>query len=233
MGFPKANLILLKLPGFSAEAAEFLVAQRRVKALGIDTLNIDAFVDFSFPAHYSVLGEWFSVYMVCGRPVKRLETLNTVCLLLCWFNAEGEFGCVYSLQRLSEKCSEPLHTSYLLSVSQMFGSFSCFQFHWKIACILYLALILHWTKLNFVKYFSGRNLPAYENLDNLHKLPEYGATVGMLPMKIKEGSGGPIRAFAIGWNGPDDPCRLNKKEELWWFGIGVSLYDIASDVFAM
>lgn len=45
-----------------------------------------------------------------------------------------------------------------------------------------------------------------ENLMNLKKLPHRGATAAALPMKVKGGSGAPLRVFAIGWNGPNDPC---------------------------
>lgn len=41
------------------------------------------------------------------------------------------------------------------------------------------------------------NIPAFENVANLHKLPPSGAVVIALPMKIKDGSGGPLRIIAI------------------------------------
>jgi kynurenine formamidase len=41
------------------------------------------------------------------------------------------------------------------------------------------------------------NVPALENLANLEQLPPTGITVVALPMKIKGGSGGPLRAIAI------------------------------------
>jgi kynurenine formamidase len=41
-----------------------------------------------------------------------------------------------------------------------------------------------------------RNIPAFENLAALDTLPPRGATVYALPMKIKGGSGGPLRAIA-------------------------------------
>ncbi len=40
------------------------------------------------------------------------------------------------------------------------------------------------------------NIPAFENLANLDQLPEKGAIVIALPMKIKGGSGGPLRMIA-------------------------------------
>ena len=42
-----------------------------------------------------------------------------------------------------------------------------------------------------------RNIPGLENLTNLDRLPARGATVIALPMKIKGGSGAPLRAIAI------------------------------------
>ena len=40
------------------------------------------------------------------------------------------------------------------------------------------------------------NIPAFENVANLDKLPTKGAIVFALPMKIKGGSGGPLRIIA-------------------------------------
>ncbi len=40
------------------------------------------------------------------------------------------------------------------------------------------------------------NIPAFENIANLDKLPPKGAIVFALPMKIKGGSGGPLRIVA-------------------------------------
>ncbi len=41
------------------------------------------------------------------------------------------------------------------------------------------------------------NIPAFENLANLDRLPEKGAFVVALPMKIKGGSGAPLRIVAL------------------------------------
>lgn len=41
-----------------------------------------------------------------------------------------------------------------------------------------------------------KNIPAFENVANLDKLPEKDAYVIALPMKIKNGSGGPLRIIA-------------------------------------
>ncbi len=42
-----------------------------------------------------------------------------------------------------------------------------------------------------------KNIPAFENVANLDKLPAKGFTVIALPMKIKGGSGGPLRIIAM------------------------------------
>ena len=44
---------------------------------------------------------------------------------------------------------------------------------------------------------AARNVPGFENLTNLDRLPPRGATVVALPMKIEGGSGGPLRAIAL------------------------------------
>lgn len=43
----------------------------------------------------------------------------------------------------------------------------------------------------------SNNIPAFENLTNLNKLPEDSFEVLALPMKIKGGSGAPLRAIAL------------------------------------
>ena len=42
-----------------------------------------------------------------------------------------------------------------------------------------------------------KNIPGLENLANLDQLPAAGATLVALPMKIKGGSGAPLRAIAM------------------------------------
>ena len=42
-----------------------------------------------------------------------------------------------------------------------------------------------------------RNIPGLENLTNLNRLPARGATLVALPMKIKGGSGAPLRAIGL------------------------------------
>ena len=44
---------------------------------------------------------------------------------------------------------------------------------------------------------AGANVPGFENLTNLDRLPASGAIVIALPMKIEGGSGGPLRAIAM------------------------------------
>lgn len=43
----------------------------------------------------------------------------------------------------------------------------------------------------------GQNIPGFENVANLDQLPEVGAFVVALPMKIRGGSGGPLRIVAF------------------------------------
>ncbi len=45
--------------------------------------------------------------------------------------------------------------------------------------------------------FFAANIPAFENVANLDKLPVSGFTVIALPMKIRGGSGGPLRIIAV------------------------------------
>jgi kynurenine formamidase len=43
----------------------------------------------------------------------------------------------------------------------------------------------------------AKDIPAFENVANLDKLPSKGFSVIALPMKIKNGSGGPLRIIAV------------------------------------
>ncbi|MDX1556516.1 MAG: cyclase family protein [Xanthomonadales bacterium] len=43
----------------------------------------------------------------------------------------------------------------------------------------------------------AENIPAFENVANLDQLPASGFTIVALPMKIRDGSGGPLRIIAI------------------------------------
>lgn len=45
--------------------------------------------------------------------------------------------------------------------------------------------------------FGGANVPIFENVANLDRLPPKGATIFAIPMKIKDGSGAPLRIFAL------------------------------------
>jgi kynurenine formamidase len=47
------------------------------------------------------------------------------------------------------------------------------------------------------RILSAANIPAFENLANLDQLPPTGSFVVALPMKIKGGSGGPLRIVAV------------------------------------
>jgi kynurenine formamidase len=44
---------------------------------------------------------------------------------------------------------------------------------------------------------SEKNIPAFENVANLDQLPSKGFSVTALPVKIKGGSGGPLRIIAV------------------------------------
>ena len=44
---------------------------------------------------------------------------------------------------------------------------------------------------------NGADVPGLENLANLEEVPEVGAFVIALPMKIAGGSGGPLRIVAL------------------------------------
>jgi len=76
----------------------------------------------------------------------------------------------------------------------------------------------------------GHNISGFENLRNVDSLPPRGATIIALPMSITGGSGAPLRAFAVGWDGANDPCRysasagsivgrLTVTQYGFWFGI--------------
>jgi kynurenine formamidase len=45
--------------------------------------------------------------------------------------------------------------------------------------------------------FGAANVPTFENVANLEKLPAKGATIYAAPMKIEGGTGAPLRIFAI------------------------------------
>ncbi|XP_077991572.1 isatin hydrolase-like [Glandiceps talaboti] len=44
-----------------------------------------------------------------------------------------------------------------------------------------------------------QDIPVFEQVANVDKLPTTGATVFGIPMKVEDGSGGPLRIFATGW----------------------------------
>lgn len=45
--------------------------------------------------------------------------------------------------------------------------------------------------------FGAANIPIFENVASLERLPPKGATIFAVPMKIKGGSGAPLRIFAL------------------------------------
>ncbi len=61
------------------------------------------------------------------------------------------------------------------------------------------ASIDHGPSRDFIVHqiLHGAGKPAFENLANLDQIPPNGATLIALPMKIANGSGGPLRAIAV------------------------------------
>jgi kynurenine formamidase len=57
----------------------------------------------------------------------------------------------------------------------------------------------HGASTNFQSHqiFGRANIPGFENIASLERLPPVGATFVALPMKIAGGSGGPARAIAV------------------------------------
>ena len=53
------------------------------------------------------------------------------------------------------------------------------------------------TKFESHRILFDKNIPAFENVANLDKLPAREFSVIALPMKIKGGSGGPLRIIAL------------------------------------
>ena len=58
--------------------------------------------------------------------------------------------------------------------------------------------------------FFQANIPGFEMVANLHKLPASGATIFAAPIQIKDGSGGPTRIFATLEKPP--PCSTKRTE---------------------
>ena len=47
------------------------------------------------------------------------------------------------------------------------------------------------------RIFGGANIPIFENVASMERLPPKGSTIYAVPMKIKGGSGAPLRIFAV------------------------------------
>jgi kynurenine formamidase len=47
------------------------------------------------------------------------------------------------------------------------------------------------------RVFGEANVPIFENVASLEQIPQKGATIFAIPMKIKGGSGAPLRIFAV------------------------------------
>lgn len=59
-----------------------------------------------------------------------------------------------------------------------------------------------------VKEVLGSGRVGIENLANVERLPNRGATIIALPLKLENGSGSPARVLAYGWQ-PRDKCRMD------------------------
>jgi kynurenine formamidase len=46
---------MMHFPGFSPEAAEFLLKEREINGIGVDTLGIDVGASRDFKVHYTIL----------------------------------------------------------------------------------------------------------------------------------------------------------------------------------
>jgi len=57
----------------------------------------------------------------------------------------------------------------------------------------------HGPSRNFIAHqiLGGANVPIFENVASMERLPAKGATIYAIPMKIKGGSGAPLRIFAL------------------------------------
>ena len=57
---------------------------------------------------------------------------------------------------------------------------------------------MDWRALDFAAHVAlmTHNIPALENIADMAALPPRGSTIIALPMKIKGGSGGPLRIVA-------------------------------------
>ena len=71
---------------------------------------------------------------------------------------------------------------------------------WTVGVLgVYPASIDHGPSQDFIVHqvAAAGNVPAFENLARLDAVPEVGAWVIALPMKIAGGSGGPLRVVAL------------------------------------
>ena len=60
-----------------------------------------------------------------------------------------------------------------------------------------VASIDYGASTDFIVHRIAAGVLGLENLTNLSALPPLGATIIALPMKIENGSGGPLRAIAL------------------------------------
>ena len=84
--------------------------------------------------------------------------------------------------------------SALFDYLEFFSVVPAFQIH---ACVVTEDVKRYW-KLKYAGHglFASQNICGFENMANLEQLPPTGAYVVALPMKIKGGTGGPLRMVA-------------------------------------
>ncbi|XP_077991407.1 isatin hydrolase-like [Glandiceps talaboti] len=77
------------------------------------------------------------------------------------------------------------------------------------------------------------NIPCFENVANLDKLPNTGATIFAIPMKIDDGSGAPVRIFATGWHSDvPNPCSIGTGHQLLPY-MGMVVFMLCASLFVV
>jgi len=71
---------VMHFPGFSSDLASFLVAERNINGIGIDTLSLDPGTTKSFPVHYIVLGK--GKYQIENMVLEELPEKGAVIIAL-------------------------------------------------------------------------------------------------------------------------------------------------------
>lgn len=82
---------VLHFPGFSPEAADFLVSERSIRGIGVDTMSLDHGPSVGFDVHYSVLGSGLvGVENLTNLPAI-MDTVSTVVMAVPKYE-EGSGG---------------------------------------------------------------------------------------------------------------------------------------------